>query len=359
MRKREDVYIPPFQIEIDKIDRNGWDQLIAQFDDASIYQTWSWGVSKRRRVSHIVLREGDEILGCCQIRLLQLPFYHTGIADINWGPLCMNKGGVFKPEALLCLMRAVKEEYAIRRGYFLRIWPHVKGERKELLKQILEAEGFKKNPSEKPYRTLILDLSPSPEDLRKNLLQKWRNCLNKAEKNGLGVVEGTNDDLYKIFLMLAKEMRSRKDFAQHVDYQEYGRIQKDLPKPLKMKIMVCKAGNEPACAAICSAIGDTGIYLLGATRNKGLQLNGSYLLQWRIIQWLKETGIRYYDLGAFDPQLNPGVYHFKLGIAGDRGREETLLGEYRGCFNLSGWTGKLLLCCFKFLRRFALLRKVI
>ena len=78
------------------------------------------------------------------------------------------KGGVFEPDVLVCLMHGIKEEYAIKRGYLLRLWPHATGERKELLKQILESEGFKRNPKERPYRTLKLDLSPPLEDLRKN-----------------------------------------------------------------------------------------------------------------------------------------------------------------------------------------------
>ena len=346
--------ISPFHIEIDKIDRKSWDHLIAQFDDASISQTWSDGTIARgkKSVSHIVIKKGEDILGCCQVRLRRLPLYNLGIADIIWGPLCIKKGGMFSPDVLYHMMRALKEEYAIKRGYLLRISPHAKGESKELFKQILENEGFIRNQSLRPYRTFILDLSPPLEDLHKNFLPKWRGHLNKAERSELKVVEGTNDDLYKIFLMLAKEMVERKNLTtEHINiFEHYGRIQADLPESLKMKIMICEAENEPVCATICSAIGDTGIYLLGATGEKALKLNGAYLLQWRMIQWMKGIGIHYYDLGAFNPKLNPGVYNFKQGIAGKKGWDETFIGEYHGCFNLTGRMVKFLLDCLKFLR---------
>ena len=68
-----------------------------------------------------------------------------------------------------------------------------------------------------------------------------------------------------------------------------------------------------------------------------------------MIQWMKEIGIHYYDLGVFNPQRNPGVYHFKLGVAGKNGWEETFLGEYYGCFNLTGHIAKYLLEGWKFL----------
>ena len=239
----------------------------------------------------------------------------------------------------------------------LRIWPHARGEIKQKLKAILETQGFVRDSSERPYRTLFLDLSPPLESLRQNLLQKWRNCLNKAERAELGVVEGTNDELFQVLIGLTKEMCERKNLDTGVDYQEFQRIQGSLPEPLKMRIMVCEASGEPVCAAACSVIGDTGIYLLGATGQKGLSLNGSYLLQWHMIQWMKEKRVRYYDLGAFNPQLNPGVYHFKLGIAGKKAWEETFLGMFQGCFNLSSRIAKILVECSRLLRVISRKRK--
>jgi lipid II:glycine glycyltransferase (peptidoglycan interpeptide bridge formation enzyme) len=60
-----------------------------------------------------------------------------------------------------------------------------------------------------------------------------------------------------------------------------------------------------------------------------------------MIQWLKDHGIQFYDLGAFNPQLNPGVYQFKKGLAGKKESEEIFLSEYDGCFNLRGRIGKI------------------
>ena len=345
--------ISPFHIEIDKIDRGSWEKLITQFHDASLPQVWSCGISaeKKRNVSHIVIRAGEEIFGCCQVELRRSNFSKIGLAVIRWGPLYMKKGKEVSTEVLLCLIRGIKEEYANKRGYLIRIEPHATGDNKAILKQILENEGFKCNLLERPYRTLMLDLSPSLAEIRKNFLQKWRNCLNKAERNGLTIVQGANDDFFKIFVMLAHEMVARKNLAKaHLaSYEEYRRIQEELPEQFKMQIMICQAGADPVCAAIFSAVGNTGVYVLGATGEKGLELNGAYLLQWHMIQWMKEIGIHYYDLGVFNPQRNPGVYHFKLGVAGKNGWEETFLGEYYGCFNLTGHIAKYLLEGWKFL----------
>ena len=70
-----------------------------------------------------------------------------------------------------------------------------------------------------------------------------------------------------------------------------------------------------------------------------------------MIQWLKNNRVKYYDLGAFNPQLNPGVYQFKLGLAGKKEWEEIFLGEFEGFFNWRGHIAKHILDGFKLLRR--------
>jgi lipid II:glycine glycyltransferase (peptidoglycan interpeptide bridge formation enzyme) len=117
--------------------------------------------------------------------------------------------------------------------------------------------------------------------------------------------------------------------------------------------LICEADGVPINGVVFSAIGDRAIYLFGATGTAGGQLNGSYLLQWRIIEWLKERGVRYYDLGGCNPSVNPGVYNFKRGIAGKNGWEETFVGEFEGWFDVRGRVGKLLCDAARSSRRIA------
>jgi lipid II:glycine glycyltransferase (peptidoglycan interpeptide bridge formation enzyme) len=162
-------------------------------------------------------------------------------------------------------------------------------------------------------------------DIRKALDQKWRNQLNRSEKNNLKMIEGNSDDLYQLFLDLQKEMHDRKKYILGVDYNEFREIQRNLPEPLKMTILICEFDGKVLTATIGSKIGDMGIYLLGATGNEGMKMKGAYLSQWRMIEILKESGCHWYDLGGIDPDNNPGVYHFKSGLS----RKEVYhIGQY-------------------------------
>jgi lipid II:glycine glycyltransferase (peptidoglycan interpeptide bridge formation enzyme) len=335
--------------EIDKVEKDCWHNVINQFDDASLDQTWPSGElgGRKRSVSHIVLKDGEEILGCSQVSVLRLPLLGLGIANINWGPLYLKKGRRFDEELMGELVRAIKYEYAVKRGYLIRMSPRATGDQKIAIERILVEQGFKRCFSERPYKTFMLDLSPALEDLRKNLSQNWRRNLNKAQKAGLSVEEGSNGELFEIYAALSREMWQRKKVRAKIDNEKYRRIQEELPESLKMNIMVCKFDHEPVCAVVCSAIGDTGIYLLGASGEKALKLNASYLLHWRMIEWLKEKGVRYYDLGAHNAHRNPGGYQFKMGIAGKSGWEEVFIGEFHGCFNVTGLMAKVILRCWE------------
>src|SRR5208283_5725305 len=83
-----------------------------------------------------------------------------------------------------------------------------------------------------------------------------------------------------------------------------------------MRIVICEDKGVPVAGLVASAMGNSAIYLLGATSDDGLNSKGAYLSQWTLIRWLKERGAKSYDLGGIDPETNPGVYHFKRGFSG-------------------------------------------
>jgi lipid II:glycine glycyltransferase (peptidoglycan interpeptide bridge formation enzyme) len=112
------------------------------------------------------------------------------------------------------------------------------------------------------------------------------------------------------------QMRKRKAFETKVDVEEFGRIQEELPESHRMTTLICEQHEVPVAGIVFSAMGDSAIYLLGATSDSGLNSKGAYLLQWKLVQWLKEGGFKHYDLGGIDPERNPGVYHFKSGLSG-------------------------------------------
>jgi lipid II:glycine glycyltransferase (peptidoglycan interpeptide bridge formation enzyme) len=309
-----------FQIEVDRSTPTEWSSMLDYFSDANIYQTWSYGSVcwGRKNLSHLVVKRNGDVVGVAQLRIIRPAPFNFGIAYLRWGPICHRRGRELDVEAAVCIARALHEEYVGRRGLVLKVMPNafVESARGALFQSVFSNFVQESIPSANAYRTFVLDLAPPLEEVRRRLDKKWRNQLSRSEKNELKVVAGKGTDEYSIFCRMYKEMRKRKAFATTVDIETFRRIQEDLPLAHRMQILICEQNGIPVAGLVASAIGDSAIYLLGATSDDGLNSKGAYLLQWTLIQWLKENGFRWYDLGGVDPGRNPGVYHFKSGMSG-------------------------------------------
>jgi len=309
-----------WQVEVDRATPAEWSQMLDLFDDANIYQTWSYGAVRwgEKNLSHLALKRNGEVVGMAQLRIVRPTKLKFGMAYLRWGPMCHRRGTQADPEVALCMARALEEEYVVKRRLLLQVLPNafVGSPRAEMFQSAFSRFTLEPRTAATTYRTFVLDLAPSLEELRRNLDKKWRNQLTAAEKNGLNVVTGSGRNEYGTFCHLYKQMRARKTFETSVDIEEFRRIHEDLPETHRMQILICEREGAPVAGLVASAMGDSAIYLLGATSDNGLNAKGSYLLQWTLIQHLKENGLKWYDLGGIDPERNPGVFHFKRGLSG-------------------------------------------
>jgi lipid II:glycine glycyltransferase (peptidoglycan interpeptide bridge formation enzyme) len=309
-----------YQVEVDGVTEAQWSEGMDRFADANLYQSWSYGAArwKAENLSHLILKRDGKVVAMAQLRIVQPGNLRLGVAYLRWGPMCQLQGQELDPEIVRSMAAALREEYASKRGLYLEILPNAfSGSQRGGMFQSAFAQ-FDSGPgiSDQNYRTLVLDLSPSLDELRKKLDKKWRNQLNAAERNGLAVVESNDADGYRRFCVLYTQMWERKKFDTKVSIEEFQRIQELLSETQRMKVLICEHAGTPVAGVVCSAIGDSAIYLLGATNDEGMKVKASYLLQWTIIRLLKERNIRFYDLGGIDPEANPGVYHFKSGLSG-------------------------------------------
>lgn len=316
--------------EVDQVDKQAWSSIIGRFSDASIYQTWSYDAIRcgKENISHLVLRSDDEVVAAAQARIVRIPLVGMGAAYVRWGPLWQRRSQAPDPMAFRLALRALRNEYVCRRGLILRLFPAVYDDGSQSYTNVLLHEGYTPVPDEDPGRTLIMDVNQPIEDLRKKLDQKWRNCLNKAQRNQLEVIEGTDDNLFANFISLYRALLERKKFEEPNDINQFRLIQRDLPPEHKMRIFLCQSNNVRSAGVISAAVGETGIYLFGATNDEGMTNKGSYLLQWKAIEWMRNNGCRSYNLNGINPRKNPGSYHFKVGLSGKNGREVCYLGRF-------------------------------
>ena len=303
-----------YKVEIDTLDAEQWHQLLLEFDDASIFQTWVYGAAHwgENNLSHAVIKKDGEIVGIAQAVLIGMPLVGKILAYVIFGPACQRRGAGSATLHLKDTIAALREEYTVRRRLCLRVrlWGYDLPD--DFRATILADGGWKETTP--LYTTYVLDLSRAESELRAAMAKKWRANLRKAEQCGLVVSQHNDAEGIRIFLDLHRQMRERKCFST-VFTDMLPDLFLKLPEELRPNIFVCWRDGMPVAAAIASAFGDRAFSVNSATGDAALEVRAGHFLQWTIVRWLKESGrYRWYDL--FVGAAPPGVRQFKRGLAG-------------------------------------------
>jgi hypothetical protein len=319
-----------FSAEVDAVDKTQWDEILRRLSDANIYQTWPYAIvrSGRANVTHLVLKRKGAVVAAVQARLAKIPFLNFGIAYVFWGPLWKQRDTEVDAEVFRQALRAIRAEYVGRRGMVVRIVPNLSDLDNGPFRQIFEEEEYICQRQIKRRRTILMDVRPPMEQLYRGLRKPWRNHLNRARKEELELIEGEEESLFEAVEKIYAEMVARKQFIEFADPAYCRAVQKELPPGQKLRVFLCKNDDGFCHGTICGAFGDTGMSLFGATSNCGRRYNASYLIHWRMVEWMKSQGCQFNDLNGINPISNPSLYEFKSGFAGAHGHDVHLLGAY-------------------------------
>jgi lipid II:glycine glycyltransferase (peptidoglycan interpeptide bridge formation enzyme) len=319
---------------VDRCGPQEWDRILATFSDASLFQCSQYGETRwgASNLSRLVVYGHDGLpISAAQLRIMKVPLLGVGIAYIRYGPV-WKRGSAGDIDNFRAGLRALVDEYVVKRRLFLRIRPFGFEDTDSEMKRALELEGF--SATRGIYRdkrqTILVDLDPTEEQLRRRLHKKWRYSLKQAETANLQVREYFDTSKFHELDVLYQEMMLRKRFRPGSTVSEYARLQAQLPETNRLRVTTCVVDGAAVAGSACSAMGDTVIALLGSSGGVGRKLNAYYLLQWDEILWAKRAGKRVYDLNGINAVTNPGVYHFKAGLGG---REVTFLEVYDRCNN--------------------------
>lgn len=312
---------PPGTTLVHIHDAREWEQLASAFRDYNYRQTWSYGLTSAERyradIERVAVKLGSEVVGLAAVRLKSIPLLRTGMAYVGGGPLT-RRDGVDDVASLEVCLKALREEYLVRRGHTLRILPplHPAGGY-DAVCACFQACGFGESPWPPPYRTLIVDVTRPLPVIRKALAQKWRNCLNNGERQNLTVRSGSEPELFDQFHDLFEQFMDRKQISVELTADFFrevrGKAESDDGYVLSLATL---SDGTPVAGHLASMLGDTGVYLQGATGEIGLKNKAAYVLQWHAIVTAQQRGMKWYELGGIDPETMPGVYHFKLGMSG-------------------------------------------
>lgn len=291
-----------------------WDAIVAPLKGLALPQIWSWGEVKGEtaswRVERGLLKEGENLVGAAQVMVRRVPFIGSGVAWVSRGPLYGSASEAMYPD----LLTALRKHYVNDRKLHLRVVPALPAEACDLAG--LARAGFRHSGAP-GWVSALVNLSLQEEELRRGLDQKWRNALNKAERQKLVVKDASDGPDFSVILRQYEQFLGERGFVSSVTPQLLARLQQRLPDDHKMTASHCTLGTESLGTIVIARYGDRAEYLVGALSTEGRRYNVGQLLLWRALLAAKAAGARWFDLGGMDPLVTPkGIFNFKSGVGG-------------------------------------------
>lgn len=169
--------------------------------------------------------------------------------------------------------------------------------------------------------TAKIDLSPSCDDLLKNMRRQTRYEIKRGIKQGITITKTTDNKAFDAFYRCQKATAARQGFIisprRHISA-----LQKALGEKFQLYIAKNAAGEVLAYAAFIVAKPEA-FYLEAASTDLNRKQPGAYAIQWQAIQDFRQQGIKSYDLFGIAPEYVKnhrfaGVTTFKMGFGSRR-----------------------------------------
>ena len=309
-------------IVVESVSDDVWEILLKQFNDTNYCQLAAYSTAAAARVGarsvNIVIREDGNLMGLCNVRIRKLPLLSFGIAYVKGAPLIMKSTeSIDYASALSRCLNALRKEFVDVRGHVLRVIGVARADISPDVahRAFLEA-GFVTTLAKGGFRTILVDLKRELPDIRHGLERKWRTSLNKAERQDLEIVRGTDPEMFVKFGELFSGLIARKKLKVDLDHDFFGALQDKLAEPDRFIVHLAMQAGHVIAGHVGAYHGDTAVYLLAAANEAGYENCASFLLQVRVIEYAKGRGCNWYDLGGIDPEGNPNVYRFKARMGG-------------------------------------------
>ena len=290
----------------------------------SFLQSSMWGEFKSRfgwnAKAFLINWQNDEIQESLPLLVLcrrLLPGF--SFAYVPWGP---ELPAVFsyndKPHVMTELAKKLKP-FLARNTVFIRFEPPwVLGA--TLTAPFIFAGLKKAAATVQAPDTVIIDLTPSNEEILARMKPKWRYNVQLAGKKGVQVkTHGVNE--IELFYNLLKETALRDGISVHSINYYKTLFETCADNKIDIRLYIANHEEDILAAIVVLFRGKEATYLYGASSNNKRNLMAPYALQWQAMRDAKEAGCLSYDLFGIPPNEDPnhpmaGLYRFKTGFGG-------------------------------------------
>jgi peptidoglycan pentaglycine glycine transferase (the first glycine) len=175
--------------------------------------------------------------------------------------------------------------------------------------------------------TVLIDLSPSEEEILARMKQKTRYNIRLAERKGVSIRVGTPADWGLLYRMYAETSLRDRFVIRDEDYYRttWDTFSSNPPSPAgnvpTVEPLIAEVAGEPVAAVLVYRFACKAWYLSGMSVDTHREKMPNYLLQWEAIRRAKAAGCTVYDLWGAPEVFNEmdplwGVFRFKEGLGG-------------------------------------------
>jgi lipid II:glycine glycyltransferase (peptidoglycan interpeptide bridge formation enzyme) len=228
------------------------------------------------------------------------------------------------------------KRYAAKHGIFaIKIEPEIL--ESDETRQAFEVAGLVHTHAIQPnVSTVIIDLSPSLDDIMASFNQKGRHALHRAERDGVttAAVPLTDENMHTMYDLLRDTAAGRFESSLR-SYDYYREFWTRFAADDRGSLFFAYLDGQVVAAAFCMYLGKKGLYKDGASVRERTAYGASHLLQWEVIRWMKARGVTSYDLcGApHSSRVNDESSAF-YGIGRFKTSFNKYITDYRGCYDI-------------------------
>ena len=315
-------------IEIEKLQKDLYNRFVMDNETGSFLQAWEWGDWQKqlgRQVQRFWIKGEGQLIASIQLVQMPLPFGKFYLYA-PYGPVVSGELRVMSNE----LLNQMKEKFI--GATFIRIEPkHLAFSTNDL--------ALHKSPNIQPGKTLIVDLTQSPEELLAQMHPKTRYNIKLAQKHGVRVEEefaisAGHGLFFQEAIELICQTAKRQGFFGHS--AEYYQNLVDffaLQNASQVKAHIYKAifQNQLLASAIMLDFGQTRTFLFGGSGEFHKQVMAPYLLHFQAMLDAKAAGFNSYDFWGAETSKGdaPGFVRFKMGFAPPSASSSGLRGQLR------------------------------
>ena len=179
-----------------------------------------------------------------------------------------------------------------------------------------EFSSWRPAHARQPLATVVVDLTPPPEQVLASFHAKTRYNVKLAERRGVVVRPGVLAELFGC--VRATETRQ----SIHLPSERHLQTVSELLGGA-VRVLVAEVEGEVAAAVMLARWEEDVVYLYGGATGSHRQAMPNHLLHWRAMMQAREEGCTTYDLWGIPETDRPdhpwhGLAQFKLGFGGRR-----------------------------------------